>query len=402
MTEPEHARSLDALFYPQLVCLDETALKYLLLIYDRIFYLPNDTHLSPAADRISSRFSIYDNLLFGAFGTPEEANRGMMYAAQPTGWDENMRRLMSAYDLLEDRGVCVPIQDPAFNSPYKSHPLDAATDSDMEDRQFHYWCDRFRNPRIIIPDRSVGKEFKAPGLMIRPPRYRGDAFFTSLCSERINSCLYFAGAQGLVPVSNHDLFIRLFGIKLKRALGNPATPIRTGAADRRVTARFSVLSWQVLSQIVTHETLAKRTVAELLTYKEKSAAASRRFRQYLFRMEAGLAAEPWDEKLREEIDRLVRADVLPALEQVREEKADIWRDLFGEVIKTAFSKPILKSLAPLLTLHLLPGISYHELILLSTAALTGEVLPKLVDARQSEASVRRNALFFVLKLSGKG
>lgn len=48
-------RTLDALFYPFTICLDETALKYLLLLYDRILYLPVDNLLNRGHDTLSKR-----------------------------------------------------------------------------------------------------------------------------------------------------------------------------------------------------------------------------------------------------------------------------------------------------------------------------------------------------------
>jgi hypothetical protein len=394
------ARKLNALFYPQIVCLDESVLKYLLLIYDTISYLPNDTHLNPGHTRISARFSMYDGLLFGAFGTRKDAQYGLMYASEPSGWDDEMKRLMDAYDLLEDRGVCVALEEETFASPYHPHPLQAAVDSDVGDGQFVYWCDRYRNPRIFVPDQPKAAQIKGGGLMIRPPTYQGAPFFSALCSERINSCLYFAGLRDLVPVSNHDLFIRLFGIKLKRTLDSPACDV--DPRERHRNARFSSLSWELLTEVVPPQALAKRTVSEILDYKAEAAEHSARFREYLFRLEAGLSSEPWDEKLKEEIEKLVRTGVLPELQKVREEKARIWEKLFHESLKSVFAEAHLKAIVPLLTMHLLPAVSYLDLICYSTAFMAGGVFPKLLEAREQEKELRRNALFFVFNLAPRG
>jgi hypothetical protein len=37
---------LEGLYYPQIVLLNETLLKYLLLVFDKITFLPNDIDLS--------------------------------------------------------------------------------------------------------------------------------------------------------------------------------------------------------------------------------------------------------------------------------------------------------------------------------------------------------------------
>jgi hypothetical protein len=392
-------KELSALFYPQIVCLDEEVLKYLLLVYDKLYYLPNDIHLNPEHTRISSRFSVNDSILFGAFGTQRDAHYALMYSSNAAAWDDVMKRLMGAYDFLEDRGVCVPLQEPAFASPYQAHPLQSAVDSDLQDREFLSYCDRYQNPKVLVPDQPKSSVFKVDGLMMRPPVYQRERYFSALCSERINSALYFAGLHDLVPVSNHDLYIRLFNLKLKRALANPSFRPADGSSERKRKARFSVLSWQLLAETVPPEALARRSVEDVLKYKEKSAEPAARFRAYLFELEAGLSSAPWDDALREEVSKVVRTKVIPELEKLREAKVRIWEQLFHEGLKTVFSHAQLKTLVPLLTMYLLPGVSYLELICLSTATLTGGVFPKLLDARSQESQRRRNALFFVLGLA---
>lgn len=391
-------KELNALFYPQIVCLDESTLKYMLVLYDKIYYLPNDTHLNPGHTRISSRFSMSDGLLFGAFGTRRDAHYAAMYSSEPQAWDDDLKRLMDSYDLLEDQGVCIALQDEAFSMPNSPHPLEAAVDADVGNRDFVYWCQRYRNPKIFVPAQSSGATVKGGGLMMRPPRFRGDAAFVEMCSERINSCLYFAGLHGLVPVSNHELFIRLFGNKLQRShQGDKAS--RDFQNEKR-KARFSTLSWTMLAEVVPPSVLAKKTASEILRYKAETKDLSLKFRQYLFRLEAGLSSEPWDEGLRREVEKLVQTEVLPELERLREEKAQVWQELFHETLKSAFSNAHLKVLGPLLTMHLVPGLSYFDLICLSTTALVGGVFPKLLDARAQQSKLQQNALFFVLNLEG--
>ena len=41
------ATKFAALYYPETICLDEIELKYLLLLYDRIYFLPIDVRLNP-------------------------------------------------------------------------------------------------------------------------------------------------------------------------------------------------------------------------------------------------------------------------------------------------------------------------------------------------------------------
>jgi hypothetical protein len=262
---------------------------------------------------------------------------------------------------------------------------------------FLYYCDRYRNPQIFVPPVPNATAVKGGGIAMRPPMYKREMFFSALCSERINSSLYFAGTLDLVPISSQPLYISLFHLKLKRALANPDFREGKKLPPKR-KARFSALSWQVVTEVVTLEALARRSVQDVLRYKQESADLSAKFRAYLFRLEAGLSLEPWDSGSREEIEKVVRAEVLPEVQKVREGKALIWQKLFSEAIKATFSEAALKAAAPVLTMYVIPGTSYLSLICYSTAALVGGLLPKLMDARSEEAAMRKNALFFVLKV----
>src|SRR5947209_11041507 len=99
--------SLDALFLPQIVCLRERVLKFMLLNFDRIFFLPNDVRLNPGHSTILRRFSIFDGLLLSAFGSREDVYYAAMYASEPNIWDDRMKHLMDTYHFLEQEGVCI-------------------------------------------------------------------------------------------------------------------------------------------------------------------------------------------------------------------------------------------------------------------------------------------------------
>ena len=73
---------MDGLFFPEMVCLREDVLKSLVLIYDRLFFLPNDVRLNPGHESIRKRFSIHDSVLAAGFGDREEAHYSLLYSSE--------------------------------------------------------------------------------------------------------------------------------------------------------------------------------------------------------------------------------------------------------------------------------------------------------------------------------
>jgi len=75
--------NLFALYYPETICLHELELKYYLLLYDKIFFLPIDVHLNPGHTKLSKRFSLHDATLTGAFRSQKDAHYSIMYMSEP-------------------------------------------------------------------------------------------------------------------------------------------------------------------------------------------------------------------------------------------------------------------------------------------------------------------------------
>jgi hypothetical protein len=139
-----------------------------------------------------------------------------MYSGEPKNWDAYMHRLMDLYDELEEKGVAVPLKDENFSNINSRHPLQPAVDADMQSRDFLWVCSHYKNPKIHVPDANDA-EIKGGGFGMSPFKYKGDVGIASICSERINTALYFAGQDNLFPVSADGMYIDLLKDKLKRA-----------------------------------------------------------------------------------------------------------------------------------------------------------------------------------------
>lgn len=384
-------RKLDAIFYPEIICLHENVLKYMTLMYDRLYFLPNDIRLNPGHTSIRKRFSIHDSLLVSAFGTREDAHYSLMYASEETAWDSRLKRLMDLYDELEGSGRCVALINEKFEDATSWHPLEEAVAADMTDSDFVKHCLSSMNPKFYIPSSPDSQSIKGGGFVTRPPKYNGRESFAGICAERLNSAMYFAEQMDLLPVSNHNFFEGLLGLKLKRAIAKQNQLVKP--ENPLINARFGILSWHVVTEVVTPSLMNSKSIKEIEKYRSECREQHDKFIKYLELIDLRINEMQMDVNLPERITKVVKLEVVPEIEKLRDQKKVIWEKLFNEVIKTTFSK---KMLVPLLSMHFIPSMTYGELLLYSSAGYLGSILPSLIDSRQAEKEIRKNAMFFLL------
>ena len=208
---------LNGLFYPQTVCLFENVLKNFLLIFDHLYFLPNDIRLNPGfGNSIRTRCSINDAMLDYAFLNEEEFKYSIAYLSDEKAWPDKLKKLMDFYDDLEAKDVCRILKDEDFEDIHKWHPFKECIDADMKDSRFK----TIASSNIKIYDISKFKKpeasFKGGGFAMRP--YRSNDLFTEISSERINSTLYFAEIYNLIPITNINKFNSLMRQKMRRSI----------------------------------------------------------------------------------------------------------------------------------------------------------------------------------------
>lgn len=386
----QKGKGLNALYYPETICLDEIELKYLLLLYDRIFFLPIDNRLNPGHTSLTKRFSIRDTILSGAFKSKRDDHYVIMYCSEPNVWDDRMKRLMGLYDELEAKGIVAGLQNEEFTKTDEPHPLRVAVDADMKDTEFVSSCLRHQNKQIPL-SRIEGAKMKGGGLLLTPFMYKEELAIPSICSERMNATLFIAGRDNLFPVCGNSMYVELLKAKLRRvALAPPeyATPPSN-------VHRFSLLSWEITTEVVPKSIVLEKSMKDLLRYKEACIDLKQKFRSYLWSLEALISSEPWDDNFPKELDRIVKKEIVPEVQRIREQKIVIWEKLFGQTLKSLASPKV----APVLVgIQLVTGLSFWEILALSTSVIAGTALKPLIDAGQEERSLRRNALFFLLRL----
>ena len=398
MSTSQHSittHNFNALYYPESICLDELELKYLLLIYDKIFFLPIDVQLNPGHTSLSKRFSLHDATLSGAFRSRKDAHYALMYMSNSDIWDNYMKKLMDLYDELEDRGILVGIKDKDFENASAWHPLDAAINTDMKDPEFISLCHNYQNQKIFIP-KTDGAVIKGGGFMTRPSKYKKEFAIPSICSERLNSTLFITEREELFPVSPHKMYVDLLNTKLKRvAATNNEKSKRSNHTAQNRSHKISIMSWEITTEIVPKNIIDRKSLNDILRYKLACAELKDRFHTKLLSLEAGINSEPWDKSFAKEVNMIINKDLLPEIQNIKDRKSVIWEKLFGESIKSLCS---IKILPPLVGLHLIPGLSYGDILTMSTILVGTATLPPMIDGWIEERQFKRNALFFLVNL----
>lgn len=383
-------KELCALYYPETICLDDAELKYLLLLYDKIYFLPIDVRLNPGHTKLSKRFSMNDAILAGSYKTQKDAHYAIMYASERDCWDDYLIKLMELYDELEEKNVLTGLEDSTYSDPNNWHPLRSAVEADMTNREFVDLCIKRRNRKIFVPqiEKSI---IKGKGFGTRPPIYRDERSIPSICSERLNSTLFIAGEKNLIPSCGNGMYIDLLRMKLKRMVQYPPE-YKTPSNEIH---KISMLSWEVATEVVPKSIIQKKSPKELMKYKVACIDLKSKFRSYLRSLESNISSEPWDERFTKELNGIIKREIIPEIEKIREEKIRIWEKIFSDTLKSLTS---IKVAPALVGIHLVPGLSFWQILALSTSVISGAILKPLAEAWEEERKVRRNSLFFLLRL----
>jgi hypothetical protein len=97
-----------------------------------------------------------------------------------------------------------------------------------------------------------------------------------MCSERLNTALLFAESECVIQVGTHPAFVRLLNAKLHRILAARPLELGLGGFSKKHKARLSVLSCQILTEAATTKDIDRRSVAQILEYREAAAEESQR------------------------------------------------------------------------------------------------------------------------------
>ena len=153
--------------------------------------------------------------------------------------------------------------------------------------------------------------------------------------------------------------------------------------------------------------MEKRSFKEIIKFKESERNSFERFQSYIFELTSQLNAEPWSEKLENEIIKLIDIKIIPESQKVRDNLHSAYEKMFGGIAKQAVESIAKKSVAtvtPTLTAAFLAGLSPGQILTLSCAAVAGALtisLPEIIDLWQEKQATKRNGLSFLLELREK-
>ena len=190
-----------------------------------------------------------------------------------------------------------------------------------------------------------------------------------------------------------ELFNRVYGVKLRRALENRHFWDSRGLRGQAQNLTIGVLYWELFSELIPLPTLLNRSLDDIVRYRQESVELQERYRSYVSILETQVAAEPWKEAHAREVDRLVRGKVIPEMQKLSEERRVIWEKLFGEIVRVVSRK---RYLVPLIAASLIPGVSYLDLLEYGVPVMAAGAMPKVVELAMERQRLRRNALFFLL------
>jgi hypothetical protein len=164
--------------------------------------------------------------------------------------------------------------------------------------------------------------------------------------------------------------------------------------------KLNVLSWTLFTEVILDEVIQAREPRDIVHYVREARELRDRYRGYLSMLETEIKAEPWETKLEEEVDKLVRGKIVPEIQRLGEEKRVLWERLFGRLVRTTVQP---KYLTAILGLTMIPRVSYWDLLWYATISVAGskwlsEIVPNAVDFLLERKRTRRHALFFLMNV----
>jgi hypothetical protein len=194
------------------------------------------------------------------------------------------------------------------------------------------------------------------------------------------------------------MFSGLFASKLKRVLEDPEFIKERQARDQSQKFRLNVLSWTLYTEAIPRRVIHQKSIKQIVRYTEEAGDLRVRYRGYVSMLESTLSSEPWEPKLEEEIDKLVRGKVIPDIQRLSDERKALWEKLFGEVVKVSIRK---RYLLPALSVTLIPTVSYWDLLWYGTVGVAGsawlsDLVSNVTDFLVERRKLRRHGLFFLL------
>lgn len=314
-------------------------------------------------------------------------------------WSDNLKRLMDEYEKLEEAGIFEIIKDDDFSDVNRQHPLNSSISADLSDPQFITTCNENINQQNLDKIKDAGGEVKGGGIMIRPPR-KG-FLFPEICSEKINTALYFAEQFHATPITNHRKFNLLLRNKATRCWQNPDFLSNSGLSDRIKKVMIQI---EINRQLIPGELVHNKSISDILSYKSKSKDKEIEYLKCVDELLKLSIEDVVSEKVESEIEALVAKEIIPKINEINNNKKALWSDLFKESIDAFFSPEIIFPIAsmpiipkiPVLSAHLFPNLSYIDILIYSTTFFGMKMTPKVINRFIDYRKKKKSSLAFLI------
>jgi len=151
---------------------------------------------------------------------------------------------------------------------------------------------------------------------------------------RINEALMVSSALGHVPFTDSLIHDRLLRVKIEKSVTTDRSEklllqLSEAANESALQASLTKI---ICDRLVSEEEIAKRSISDILHYRERNRRTLERMRRAITEVSYQLSMNSKGSNLEKEIIRTVDAKVVGELEQAREELISNWNDFFGKVL----------------------------------------------------------------------
>jgi hypothetical protein len=386
---------LVGVYYPYSRCINEIALKKALLIFDELCFIDPVERLVreylmeqefPEVNRIVEVYteleelgaarSIFpypqirecDKLLWGAAATDEQDAEFMELVSQEQHRD--------AWGILKNKysgssGIYVTTDPPAATG----YAMGGMSEEQAKTEGFY----------------GTDQDFSSSYIMQATHETLPFAFGLSL---GINHTLVVCESADYLPFTDSGIAHSALMLKYRRASNNPSAPFDP-PRTRELDQKFLSLSFSLLSSILSDDEIARRSIRDVMRFREETQAELVRFRSRLRMLAAEIEEHPWTIEFQESVLRKIETDIAKEAEVLADSVTNAYEQMFGNLIKKAATLT-----TPTLAGTVLAGLSPGQILAFSTTAITGALsmtIPEFVNVWLAKRKLRRNGLSFFLR-----
>jgi hypothetical protein len=206
-----------------------------------------------------------------------------------------------------------------------------------------------------------------------------------ICSAKLTFALHVGIKQGFFPLADANPYGDLLGAKYARAI-KKLEPTET-------KIQVTDLSFAIFDELVSTEKLRKLSIADAIRYRKASEKARHEFLEHLTLIQTKQVAIGVDGDYAGAIDKLVTAEIKPAVRAFRNRLQTIDESLFGAV-----AKGIIGSAGGTSVVTLFGDLSWEKIIAL-TGASAAYMAKATIDAiLATRAATRECSISYILSL----